>query len=74
MKDGLTVALIGLSLGVPGALGAGRLLQSLLFEVTPTDALTFAAIVAVLALAALIACYAPARRAAAIDPVEAMRE
>jgi putative ABC transport system permease protein len=72
--DGVKVALLGLSIGVPAALGAGRLLQSLLFEVTPTDAMTFAAIVALLALVALMACYVPARRAASIDPVEAMRE
>lgn len=72
--DGVKVALLGLSIGVPAALGAGRLLQSLLFEVTTTDAMTFAAIVALLALVALTACYVPARRAAAIDPVEAMRE
>ena len=72
--DGVKVALLGLSIGIPAAIGAGRLLQSLLFEVAPTDALTFAAIVALLALVALTACYAPARRAAAIDPVEAMRE
>ena len=72
--DGVKVALLGLSIGIPAAIGVGRLLQSLLFEVAPTDALTFAAIVALLALVALTACYAPARRAAAIDPVEAMRE
>jgi ABC-type antimicrobial peptide transport system permease subunit len=72
--DGVKVALLGLLIGVPGALGAGRLLQSLLFEVTPTDAVTFAAIVALLGLVALTACYAPARRAASIDPAEAMRD
>jgi putative ABC transport system permease protein len=72
--DGLKVALLGLSIGVPAALGAGRLLESWLFEVTPTDATTYAAIVVLLGLVALMACYPPARRAAAIDPVEAMRE
>jgi putative ABC transport system permease protein len=72
--DGVKVALLGLSIGIPAALGVGRLLQSLLFEVAPTDAVTGAAIVALLALVALMACYAPARRAAAVDPVEAMRE
>jgi putative ABC transport system permease protein len=74
MGDGLKIALLGLSIGIPAALGAGRLLESLLFEVTPTDATTFAVIVALLGLVALVACYVPARRAAAIDPVEAMRE
>jgi predicted permease len=72
--DGVKVALLGLSIGIPAAIGVGRLLQSLLFEVAPTDGLTFAAIVALLALVALTACYVPARRAAAIDPAEAMRE
>jgi putative ABC transport system permease protein len=74
MRDGVKIALTGLSIGIPAALVIGRLLQSLLFEITPTDAVTFAAIVALLGLVALMACYVPAQRAAAIDPIEAMRE
>jgi putative ABC transport system permease protein len=61
-------------LGIPAALAAGRLLQTLLFEIPSTDVVTFVAITALLTLAALAACYVPARRAAGVDPVEAMRE
>ena len=74
LRDGFTIVLSGLMLGIPAALVAGRLLQTLLFEIPSTDVVTFVAITALLTLAALAACYVPARRAAGVDPVEAMRE
>jgi ABC-type antimicrobial peptide transport system permease subunit len=63
----------GLVVGLAGALGATRLLRSLLFEVTPTDPLTFAVVTAILLVAALGAAYLPARRATRIDPMAALR-
>ena len=64
---------IGLTLGVLGALGATRLLSSLLFGVGATDPLTFITVVALLSVVALGACYIPARRAMRVDPIEALR-
>ncbi len=63
----------GLAIGLAGAWAATRVLKSFLFEVTPFDPLTFAAVSLLLALVALAACYIPARRAAAIDPLVALR-
>jgi putative ABC transport system permease protein len=60
-------------LGLLGALGLTHLLQGLLFEVGPTDPLTFVGVAAVLAAAAFLACYVPARRAARVDPMIALR-
>jgi len=63
----------GLATGLAGAWAATRVLKNFLFEVTPFDPLTFAAVSLLLALVALAACYIPARRAAAIDPLVALR-
>ncbi len=69
---GLTVA--GLVAGIAGALGLTRLLGSLLFGVSPRDPLTLVASALVLLAVALLACYIPARRAATLDPLVALRE
>jgi predicted permease len=63
----------GLAIGLAGAWAVTRALKNFLFEVTPFDPLTFAAVSLLLALVALAACYIPARRAAAIDPLVALR-
>ena len=63
----------GLGIGLAGAWAATRVLKEFLFEVTPFDPPTFAAVSLMLALVALVACYIPARRAAAIDPLVALR-
>jgi putative ABC transport system permease protein len=73
LGQGLALALVGVVLGFLGALWLTRLLQQLLFEVAPTDPLTYAAVAVVLALAALVACYVPARRASRVDPMMALR-
>jgi putative ABC transport system permease protein len=73
VSDGARLAIIGLVVGVAGALAATRAVASLLYDVGPTDPLTFAAIAAVVAAIALVASYLPARRAQRIDPVEALR-
>jgi ABC-type antimicrobial peptide transport system permease subunit len=65
---------VGAAFGLVAALAATRVLRSLLFEVVPSDPRTFAAILAVLALAVLAASWIPARRAATILPSEALRE
>jgi putative ABC transport system permease protein len=70
-----SVALVmgGLAIGLAGAWGVTRVLKDFLFEVTPFDPLTFAAVSLLLALVAAAACYIPARRAAGIDPLVALR-
>ena len=73
LGQGMVLALIGVALGLFGALWLTRLLQQLLFEVTATDPLTYVGVAAVLGLAALVACYVPARRASRVDPIIALR-
>jgi predicted permease len=70
---GMALAVIGLGIGVAVALGLTRFLSSMLFGVKPTDPLTFVVVSLVLIAVALLACYIPARRAARVDPMVALR-
>jgi predicted permease len=72
--EGLRVILIGAAVGLVGALALARVLASLLFGVTAVDPLTFIGVAALVIAAGLAACYVPARRAAQIDPITALRE
>jgi putative ABC transport system permease protein len=71
--QGITLAVVGAITGIGVALGLTRFLSTLLFDVKPTDPATFAAIAVLLALVALAASYIPARRAARVDPMVALR-
>lgn len=71
--QGMTLAAIGLAIGIVGALEATRLLASQLYGVKPADPVVLAVVVALLGLIALLACYIPARRAARVDPLVALR-
>jgi len=73
LSEGMSLILIGLAVGLAGSLASTRFLSSLLFGVTATDPLTFAAVILLLALVALTACYIPARQAVRIDPMVALR-
>jgi ABC-type antimicrobial peptide transport system permease subunit len=73
LGEGLKMTLIGVVVGFVAALGLTRLMASLLFGVTGTDPLTFICVALLLALVALAACYLPARRAARVDPMVALR-
>ena len=71
--QGMTLTAVGIGIGLAAALGLTRLLESLLFNVSPADPLTFGVIVALLASVALAACWIPARRATRVDPLIALR-
>jgi putative ABC transport system permease protein len=73
LKQGLGIALVGVGVGVIAAIGLTRFLSSLLFEVQAGDVTTFAIVVLSLLAVALLACYIPARRAARVDPLIALR-
>jgi putative ABC transport system permease protein len=73
LKQGLLLAVIGMAVGIAAALGLMRLLSSLLYQVSTSDATTFAAVAGVLFVVALLACYLPARRATKVDPLVALR-
>ena len=73
LGQGLRTILIGIAIGFAGSLAITRTLQSLLFGVTATDPVTFAAVILLLVTTASLACYIPARRAAKVDPMVALR-
>jgi putative ABC transport system permease protein len=73
VRQGLTLVLIGLAIGVVGALAAGRVLSSYLYQTAPRDPLIFAGVSLVFVLAGVIACLIPARRATTVDPLIALR-
>ena len=73
LRQGLQLVLIGLAIGAAGALVLTRVLETLLFGVAPTDAPTFVMVSMVLMAVAAIACFVPARRAATVDPIVALR-
>ena len=73
LGQGVRTILIGLAIGLAGSLALTRTMASLLFGVTATDPLTFAAVMLLLITAALLACYIPARRATKVDPMVALR-
>ena len=72
-RRGLELAAIGIAIGLPVSAGLTRLMKSLLFGVSPLDPLAFAAAAAVLVFAAGLASFLPARRAAAVDPIEVLK-
>jgi len=71
--NGMTLALIGVVIGLSGAFALTRLMTSLLFGVTPIDAPTFVTVSILLLAVALVACYIPARRAMKVNPLIALR-
>jgi putative ABC transport system permease protein len=73
VREGAGLTLVGVAAGLAGALAATRALSTLLFGVTTTDPITFAAVAGALAIVALLASYLPARRAARVDPMAALR-
>ena len=73
VAEGFRMALVGLIVGLGGALVLDRLLRSLLVDVSPGDVPTFAGVVVVLAAVAAAACAVPARRATSVSPTEALR-
>ncbi len=73
LRRGALLINLGVVIGLAGAAAATRLISTLLFGVTPTDAPTYAAVAALLAAVALLACLVPARQAARVDPVVALR-
>jgi len=73
LRQGVKLALMGVALGLVGALALGRVLWSLLYEVSAADPVTFTSVSALAITVAALACYLPARRATAVDPADALR-
>ncbi len=73
LREGMLLTIMGIAIGIGGALALTRLLRSMLFEIEPTDPATFLGVAIFLTIAALAACYIPARRAVKVDPMVALR-
>jgi ABC-type antimicrobial peptide transport system permease subunit len=73
MGKGFKLTLVGIALGLAGAFILTRVIHSLLYEVSPTDSITFAGLSLLLMSVAILACYIPARRATKVDPMVALR-
>jgi putative ABC transport system permease protein len=73
IRQGMSLVVVGVVFGVAGAFALTRLMRSLLFEVGPTDSLTFVILSLMLAAVGFIACFVPARRATKVDPLIALR-
>ncbi len=73
VRQGVTLAMIGVLVGVAGAFGITRVIASLLYNVTPTDPISFGGVAIFLTAIAFVASYLPARRAMAVDPIVALR-
>jgi putative ABC transport system permease protein len=73
MKEGARFAAAGIALGLAGAFLLARLLASQLYGISPMDAMTYISVAVLVSIVTLAACYVPARRAMAIDPIVALR-
>jgi ABC-type antimicrobial peptide transport system permease subunit len=73
LKHGMKLALLGIGIGLVGAWALTRFMNALLVDVQPTDLLTYSVVSGCLFIAALLACYLPARRATKVDPLVALR-
>ena len=73
VKRGLIVSTVGVAVGLAGVIGGAQLLRGFLFSVTPTDPVAIGGAAILMLMIAAVACYIPARRAAADDPVQALR-
>ena len=73
IRQGMSLVLIGVGFGMLGAYALTRTMQSLLFEIAPTDSVTFVTVPLLLAVVGFLACYLPARRATKVDPLVALR-
>jgi putative ABC transport system permease protein len=74
LRQGLSLTLLGVGFGLAASLAITRLLESQLFDITPTDPVTFVAVPILLLTVALLACFVPARRATKVDPLIALRQ
>ena len=73
VMQGLKPALVGVAIGLAGAIAASRVMRSLLFGITPADPITFALVPLLLVVVAALACYLPALHATRLDPTVALR-
>jgi putative ABC transport system permease protein len=73
LRDGAALTAVGVVMGIIAAFALTRLIESMLFETPATDPLTLAAVATVIAIAAMLACWVPARRSTRVDPVIALR-
>ena len=73
LRQTAVLTVVGVTLGVAGAAALSRYLEGLLFELTPLDVTTFAAVVVMFGVVAALASYVPARRATRVDPLVALR-